>query len=289
MCKCGYAMCFKCGDEAHKPASCAEVEWWRKQGMFRDKDFAWLIGTMKCPMCHVRVLRTEGCNHMTCLCRCQFCYICGKPWEGHGGSYYICNKPPAAAATADDDLYLFYHKRFLDQHDAMLTIHGLEAEVTVEWGNLLAARRGDGTTHDALTSTLTDAMGLVKRGRRAASWAYVHAFHIPAASVAYRARFQDSQAMLEQHLEKLHERCVPSALRRLTEELTRDHAAGVAAVEEWRRAVTQFAADTDKFLRNLLRAVEGGFVMSERDAALVAEAAAAHRHAAARGGAGAPS
>jgi len=197
---------------------------------------------------------------------------------------------PAAeddAEKADLKLYSFYLERFTGRRDAARAVHSLEAEMRAEWRNLLAAHHGDDATHDALTTTLEDAMGVVKRGRHTTCWAYVHAYHIPAASVSYLALFQDSQAMLEQRLESLHKRCVPSALRWLTEELTRDHAAGVVAVEKWRRAVTQYAGATDKFRGNLLRAVEGGFMMSERDAALVAEAE--HRHAAARGGAGAPS
>lgn len=30
-----------------------------------------------CPTCHVIVSRSEGCNHMTCVCGTRFCYACG--------------------------------------------------------------------------------------------------------------------------------------------------------------------------------------------------------------------
>jgi hypothetical protein len=30
-----------------------------------------------CPSCHVIVSRSEGCNVMTCVCGCRFCYSCG--------------------------------------------------------------------------------------------------------------------------------------------------------------------------------------------------------------------
>lgn len=30
-----------------------------------------------CPDCHVIVSRSEGCNHMTCVCGARFCYACG--------------------------------------------------------------------------------------------------------------------------------------------------------------------------------------------------------------------
>jgi len=299
VCRCGRAMCFRCGDEAHKPASCAEVESWRKREKDDGATVTWLnANTKECPKCRTHIQKNEGCNHMTCRkeakgCGHQFCWICLAPWADHGGSFYSCHKPVVAKAVktelearaADLKVYMFYYERYLNQRDAVRAIHRLEGELSTEWGNLLAVHHGDGPTQDALTTTLADAMGVVTRGRHAAGWAYVHAFHIPADSVAYRALFEDSQARLEHHLEYLHERCVPSALRRLTSTLEHDYAAGLAAVEEWRRAVTQYAAATDKFLSNLLHAVEGGFVMSERETALVS--AAAHRHFAARGGAGA--
>lgn len=30
-----------------------------------------------CPDCHVIVSRSEGCNHMMCVCGTRFCYACG--------------------------------------------------------------------------------------------------------------------------------------------------------------------------------------------------------------------
>lgn len=29
------------------------------------------------------VERSQGCNHMTCLCKYQFCYICGQRWTSN--------------------------------------------------------------------------------------------------------------------------------------------------------------------------------------------------------------
>ena len=40
---------------------------------------------IKCPGCNVDIYKNEGCNHITCICKVEFCYICGikfKPDEG---------------------------------------------------------------------------------------------------------------------------------------------------------------------------------------------------------------
>ena len=35
-----------------------------------------------CPMCRTKIIKSEGCDHMTCrYCGYEFCYICG-------GDYY---------------------------------------------------------------------------------------------------------------------------------------------------------------------------------------------------------
>ncbi|XVF74205.1 hypothetical protein PTKIN_Ptkin13bG0091700 [Pterospermum kingtungense] len=40
----------------------------------------------RCPSCHIIVERTEGCLHMTCRCKFEFCYACGAEWkQDHGG------------------------------------------------------------------------------------------------------------------------------------------------------------------------------------------------------------
>jgi hypothetical protein len=35
----------------------------------------------RCPKCGHMVERTEGCNHMQCRCRTQFCYGCGGRFQ----------------------------------------------------------------------------------------------------------------------------------------------------------------------------------------------------------------
>ncbi len=53
---------------------------------------AWIRDNAReCPNCGVAVQRTEGCNHMTCRCRHEFCYIDGAPWNR---DHYQCRRAP---------------------------------------------------------------------------------------------------------------------------------------------------------------------------------------------------
>lgn len=38
---------------------------------------------IKCKSCMRLVEKSKGCNHMTCKCGFEFCYICGQAWRGH--------------------------------------------------------------------------------------------------------------------------------------------------------------------------------------------------------------
>ncbi|KAL4779388.1 hypothetical protein BJX76DRAFT_351848 [Aspergillus varians] len=38
-------------------------------------------GWQQCPQCRYLVELNTGCNHITCRCRCEFCYNCGMKWK----------------------------------------------------------------------------------------------------------------------------------------------------------------------------------------------------------------
>lgn len=39
----------------------------------------------QCPKCHIVVERTEGCSEITCRCKNEFCYNCGKNLQASAG------------------------------------------------------------------------------------------------------------------------------------------------------------------------------------------------------------
>jgi len=38
---------------------------------------------VKCPSCAVLIVRSEGCDSMTCVCGTEFCFNCGEPLDQH--------------------------------------------------------------------------------------------------------------------------------------------------------------------------------------------------------------
>ena len=82
--------CYECSDYWHEGVSCrrkdrlkakkenkAEVR--RKRKEERDtKQWMKQNKTIKCAKCCALVQRKEGCNHMTCPCGHEFCWLCGE-------------------------------------------------------------------------------------------------------------------------------------------------------------------------------------------------------------------
>ncbi|EMF12104.1 uncharacterized protein SEPMUDRAFT_46988, partial [Sphaerulina musiva SO2202] len=69
--RCGLCTCLRClrrfeFDDAAKRQVDAAF-----QGLHRGRDY------QDCPNCRQRVQLADGCNHITCTCGIQFCYLCG--------------------------------------------------------------------------------------------------------------------------------------------------------------------------------------------------------------------
>jgi IBR domain, a half RING-finger domain len=81
------------GSHLHSQTACAK---YRRKLPFRseDTDFefvAQLANARTCPGCSLRTQRSDGCNHMTCPCGYEWCYICERRWNV---SHYSCVDHP---------------------------------------------------------------------------------------------------------------------------------------------------------------------------------------------------
>jgi hypothetical protein len=67
---CSFQLCLGCGKEYHGTSPC---------DVSLDEQSEFLINQdcKNCPQCDVKVYKYEGCNHMTCICRTEFCFLCG--------------------------------------------------------------------------------------------------------------------------------------------------------------------------------------------------------------------
>lgn len=143
LCKCGMLFCFRCGEEAHVPASCEDMVTWVEKCKNESETANWILAnTRKCPKCATRIEKNQGCNHMTCRqCKFEFCWICMGPWTEHGantGGYYKCNKYDPSTPTKDE------------QDGAKA-----KAEVSLNWGGLCLSCRVGGLSSRAGVRTVS--------------------------------------------------------------------------------------------------------------------------------------
>jgi len=77
---CSKAFCISCKAEWHDGLTCEENEVFGKEEKENDEKFREFVrdnSCQMCPKCNFYVHKTEGCKHITCFCKHEFCYICG--------------------------------------------------------------------------------------------------------------------------------------------------------------------------------------------------------------------
>eukprot|EP00457_Paulinella_chromatophora_P002341 gb/GEZN01002345.1/.p1 GENE.gb/GEZN01002345.1/~~gb/GEZN01002345.1/.p1 ORF type:complete len:837 (-),score=131.25 gb/GEZN01002345.1/:10-2448(-) len=102
-CECGHVWCFLCKQEAHFPISCktrteymqSELVQSARKELLPQRLVAEIVeksdaSTKQCPRCKEPWWKNGGCNHFTCPCGHQFCWICLGDWKNHSGDFYNC-------------------------------------------------------------------------------------------------------------------------------------------------------------------------------------------------------
>jgi len=141
-CQCGHVFCFNCAKNhytalavTHYPALCSNMRAWEEKTSSTAKYFS--LRKKPCPnkKCGIPIVKcgcppnniicnnkeycpNQACNHLICPnCRMEFCWICGREWQGHG-DYYKCNKDLSDDLEEQErfkECYLRY-----DSHDKSL-------------------------------------------------------------------------------------------------------------------------------------------------------------------------
>ena len=94
---CGVEYCLKCDMVYHVEQTCEEVQEAKRQAALQARadeinnqvlpednqleEWARQVGAKRCTQCRYWVQKNEGCDHMTCRCGYEFCYICGGRYQ----------------------------------------------------------------------------------------------------------------------------------------------------------------------------------------------------------------
>lgn len=78
---CHASYCLRCGNNQHDGSACLPpkptLKWLNKH-------------TKPCPRCKAPIEKNDGCNHMTCTCGHQFCWLCLIDWKRRHSPGHKC-------------------------------------------------------------------------------------------------------------------------------------------------------------------------------------------------------
>ncbi|KAI1496602.1 hypothetical protein F5X99DRAFT_64058 [Biscogniauxia marginata] len=78
-CYAGHWTCTICRGRQHEGEDCPQ-----DRDLARTNELAEEEGWKRCYGCHAFVEHREACQHMTCRCGAEFCYVCGERWRTCG-------------------------------------------------------------------------------------------------------------------------------------------------------------------------------------------------------------
>lgn len=85
--KCRTRACSICKRAAHAMGQDCPADWELDAVLQMGENAGW----RRCYKCRNLVELTQGCSHITCRCKAQFCYICGAVWDPVVGCPNYCN------------------------------------------------------------------------------------------------------------------------------------------------------------------------------------------------------
>ena len=211
-CLCATRMCWLCKDEGHTPCTCGDVKEWRELGSSENAEQRLRARCKQCPQCgHGAYIDDKKyCNHITCVCGHDWCWMCGAPWREHGGNFYACNRWQAGGVKSkkagerrrevdlgNEQRYMFYLDRFT-QHAAASSGRAADALLSAVANSAQLLTDEKGLTRQQL-KFLSDATECVKRARNALKWSYAYLYFMAEDDTdAERNLFINHQGQLEQ-------------------------------------------------------------------------------------------
>jgi hypothetical protein len=82
---CTFRSCFKCKTPAHMNFTCEQARAARIRREHNGEEVAsttWLgANTRECYTCHRQCHKEIGCDHITCICGAEWCWLCGAKYK----------------------------------------------------------------------------------------------------------------------------------------------------------------------------------------------------------------
>ncbi|PKS06772.1 hypothetical protein jhhlp_006846 [Lomentospora prolificans] len=93
---CGGRQCTLHGVKWHEGRTCREYDAMNPSKSKQDKASEATIKEIskECPKCKRNIIKSVGCNHMTCHCGHQWCYYCREAWEYNEERSLVCKHKP---------------------------------------------------------------------------------------------------------------------------------------------------------------------------------------------------
>ncbi|KAF2703138.1 hypothetical protein K504DRAFT_444366 [Pleomassaria siparia CBS 279.74] len=118
--KCGHHTCSLCNNTYHTGTDCPD-----DAALRETRELAKSMEWQTCYRCNRVVDLRSGCNHITCHCRAQFCYVCGLKWKSCKCPTADINRIVERAQEvvnrdAPDDLPNAEHRRRVQEVQAQL-------------------------------------------------------------------------------------------------------------------------------------------------------------------------
>jgi ariadne-1 len=251
-CQCGMPFCFRCGEEAHAPASCEQLMSWHEKCHNESETANWILAhTKKCPACKTRIEKNHGCNHMNCrVCKHEFCWICMGPWMDHGantGGYYKCNRYDATAPTTEDsaasrakaelDRYLHYYKGYAAHDQSLKFANQQRDQAEKRMVEMQETERSAWIDVQFLKNAVEQLIDC----RRVLKYTYVLGFFLVDGS-SEKELFEHNQSNLQKYTETLSD-------------LTEKDFASISRTD-----VVNYTRVTERFMQGLLQSVHDGLI-----------------------------
>jgi ariadne-1 len=204
-CECSQVFCFQCGEEAHDPVNCAQLQEWNMKNKSESLTATWMVANTKnCPKCKIRIEKNLGCMHMTCQqCHHEFCWTCLAAWKTHNG----CNRlmidvegnSKKEESKRELERYIHYYERYMN-HDRALKI----AVDYLRSVNADVSRFRKENSDELMRSiNLQKAAEVIVECRRVLKHTYISGYYM-VDGAKYKTLFEYQQEMLEKHTESLH-------------------------------------------------------------------------------------